>query len=309
MRSRFGLVPQVIDEFVMLFRGRGDCYGSWDGGCVRNPLRHEQFAKHLAEGPYIGVYPAFNMDGNTVCIWGCTDIDKTDDPKAAHLIRDAFKAVGVTAWIERSAHGFHVWVFANELVSAQSMRRMFLAAHQVVGVPPTEVNPKQEKLLGQQVGNYVRLPYPGVLSKGIWQRYMVDTLGQSVDVERFVAEALAARTSKADIERLAAKYRPPQRTVQIGGSLPSLGAAEAARALDAFGYVIFRDGPQGHRDRSTALMMLAHRALDNGLSPESAFELLKDADARWGKFSSRGDSGMIELEKLVFQVYGLTPST
>ena len=298
----------MIDEFVMLFRGRGDCYGSWDGGCVRDSLTPDHFAAHLDVGPYIGVYPAFNRDGETMCIWGCTDIDKTDDPNAAHMIRDAFMAVGITAHIERSAHGFHVWVFADELVSARAMRRMFLAAHQVAQVPATEVNPKQEQLQGQQVGNYVRLPYPGVLRKGIWQRYIVDTLGQPVDVERFVASALAQRASKTEIERLAAKYRPPQVVYNTQHATP-LSVREAAKQLDAFGYVIFRDGPQGHRDRSKALVMLAKRALDSGLSPESAFELAKDADARWGKFSLRGDSGMIELEKLVYQAYGRTPST
>jgi hypothetical protein len=44
-----------IDDFITLFRGRGDCYGSDEGGCVRKPLERRTFVDHLEGSIGIGV--------------------------------------------------------------------------------------------------------------------------------------------------------------------------------------------------------------------------------------------------------------
>lgn len=289
----------TVDLFVKLFRGRGDVHGAWDGGCVRRPCDRESFRRHLDGEEHIGIYPAFNWEGRTLCVWGCTDIDydKIEEPLA---IQEALEAKSVVSWLEKTRKGYHLWVFAAGLVPAVDMRRMFLAAHQVAGVPAKEVNPKQEQLIGGQVGNYVRLPYPGGLEeRRIWWA------GEPVDVDWFVQAATKHITQADKIAELASYWRPPA-TVHHITAAPSQDMAAAARALGPIGKIIFRDGPLPERDRSTTLLRLAFECRDAGLAPEDCLILLEDADLRWGKFMQR-PNGQTELVKLIIKSYGKEP--
>lgn len=292
-----------VDEFVRLFRGRGDCYGAWDGGCVREPLTPSLFDAHLNGDTFIGVYPCVPMNGETMCVWGCSDIDY-DNPDHAFLLHDAFGAVGVKAWVEKTRRGYHIWVFAEEPVTARDMRRMFLAAHKVVEIPPKEVNPKQETLHHGQVGNYVRLPYPNT---GTGERVMINRFMEPISLGEFIVEAQKNLVPAELIVRLASYYKPPVISYTVGE--PSHDMSEAARLLTPLGRAIFRDGPIEGRDRSTTLTHLAHECRKAGLHPKDAMSILEDADLRWGKYLIRGEAGKMELEKLLVRAYGATPST
>lgn len=293
----------LLDDYIALFRGRGDCYGSWDGGCVRSPLTRNLFDAHLNGDTFIGVYPCVPMNGETMCVWGCSDIDY-DNAEHAFRLHDAFEAVGVTAWVEKTRRGYHIWVFAEKPVTARDMRRMFLAAHQVAELPAKEVNPKQETLHHGQVGNYVRLPYPNT---GTGERVMVKRDMQPIPIDDFVVVAGMTRTEVELIARLASYYKPPVISFTVGE--PSHDMTEAARALTPLGRAIFRDGPIEGRDRSTTLTHLAHECRKANLHPKDAMSLLEDADLRWGKYLIRGDVGRLELEKLLVRAYGAIPST
>lgn len=305
---------EVLDGFVTLFRGRGDCWGAWSGGCVREPLTKELFRDHLYGDTPIGVYPAIPLGTRTQCVWGCTDIDKEESPEKAIAIYEALAAVDVTSWIERSENGWHVWVFATQLVEAVHMRNMLLAAHQVAGVPAREVNPKQSHLSIGQVGNYVRLPYPKHLlgSSRVVMEFDGDGLGgpggHLVPLSDFVSRALLWRETPQVIEHWASYYKPPPEPEHIIAA-PSEDMAQAASRLPALGRIIFRDGPRPEGDRSLTLLRLAHHCHEAGLAPEDCLLLLEDADLRWGKFMIRGASGERELHKLVAKVYGVTPSS
>jgi hypothetical protein len=288
--------------FVTLFRGRGDVYGAWDGGCVRVPLLPRIFKEHLDGKTLIGIYPALNVEGVTKCVWGCTDIDY-DQIEHPLAIKDALHVMGVQSWLEKTRKGYHLWVFAEELVPARDMRRMFLAAHQVADVPAKEVNPKQEHLAHGQVGNYVRLPYPGGLQE---RRVWVD--GKPVHLDWFASNAFEQRTPADKIADLASYWKPPAPVHQITAA-PTQDMAEAARRLSLVGRAIFRDGPLPDRDRSSTLFRLAHECRDAGLAPEDCRILMEDADLRWGKYLARGATGQIELDKLIFRAYGTAASS
>lgn len=302
----------VVGNFWDLFAGRPDAYGDWNGGCVRSEVTYDRIKEHLHGSTPIGIYPHFNRAPDwrppdaTICRWGCTDIDKTDDPAQAIAIRDALAAMNVTAWIERTAHGWHVWVFATDWLAASFMRRMFLAAHQVAGVPAKEVNPKQEVLADGEVGNYVRLPYPngwGNVGEPL-NRYVYDDEILSLDL--FVAAAMRCRTPIAKIIELANYYNPPATPQRIIAA-PTQDMTEAARKLSPVGKMIFRDGPLEGRDRSTTLYRFVAECHKAGLAPEDCRVLLEDADLRWGKFMERGPKGEQELEKMIGRLYGFTP--
>jgi hypothetical protein len=298
------IAEDKVGDFVTLFRGRGDCYGSWEGGCVREPLTFESFANHLERGPHIGVYPCVTASGKTLCVWGCSDIDY-DEPAHAWILADALSHVGVTAWVEKTARGYHVWVFATELTPASDMRRMFLAAHKVVDLPPKEVNPKQETLERGQVGNYVRLPYPNI---GSGKRVMVNRDGSPISFDDFIASAIGSRINPERVGEIAKLYKAPTVEARDYGQ-PSADLASTVRSLSVAGRAIYRDGPLEGRDRSTTLVRLAYECKQANIHPADALRILEDADLRWGKYMARGERGHVELEKLLVRAYGRTPSS
>jgi hypothetical protein len=137
---------QTVGMFTTLFRGRGDVYGHEEGRCVKEPLTHNIFQQHLDGVQAIGVYPMVPINNVHHVVWGCSDID-IEDLGGARKIQSALSAVNVTSFVERSrSKGYHVWVFAEQVVPASDMRRMLLCAHQVAEYPAREVNPKQETL-------------------------------------------------------------------------------------------------------------------------------------------------------------------
>lgn len=289
------ITPEIVDQFTTLFRGRGDVYGSWSGGCVRKPLNADTFLGHLQGDELIGVYPLVPYKSSWYCVWGCTDID-VDDLDAARNIETAFAVKGIKAWVERTRRGYHVWVFADSLIPASIMRRAFLAAHQAVDYPAKEVNPKQESA-GTGYGNYVRLPYPSVMTGYTTERIILDATDEQMDLHSFMSEALQHRANYADLEAIAQLWTPPARTHVIHDET-NIDVKAVLRKSGAIPYVIWRDGPIEGADRSSTLFRLACKLRDCGISPSECLTVLKSADERWGKFHLRAD-GEQELIKMI----------
>lgn len=296
---------QTIDSFVTLFRGRGDCYGSEEGGCVRKPLDRSVFADHLQGIAGIGVYPAVPAS-TPFCVWGCSDID-FEDLGAARLLQRTLEMAGIVSFVERSrSKGYHVWVFASEPVPAETMRRALLVVHQVADYPAREVNPKQSDVSIHKVGNYVRLPYYGGLRGTPERRVILDEHDQPMPLDGFVAVATRNLTSPDDIHRIASFYKEPVRK-QIDhhqfDSMADEDLEEALRVTSQLARVIWKQGPLEGQDRSTALTRLAHVCFRSGITPSMANVIVTDADKRWGKYHLRGDAGIAEIRKIIERAY------
>lgn len=296
---------ELIDRFITLFRGRGDCYGSDEGGCVRESLTRDVFSDHLRGITGIGVYPAVpHATRPAFCVWGCSDID-IESLEDAKLMKRTIEMAGIPAYIERSrSKGYHVWVFADRPTPAEDMRRMLLMAHQVADYPAREVNPKQSDVSAHKVGNYVRLPYLGGLNGTPLRRVVLDEYDQPMPLMQFVSIAYEQRVTPADISRIASMYVPPvrQQVVLDLGTNESLD--DALRATSPLARVIWQRGPLEGQDRSTALMRLAHVCHTSGITPSMCHVIVVDADKRWGKYHARGASGMEEITKIVQRAYG-----
>ena len=301
-------VPQmddtVLDNFVTLFRGRGDCYGSEEGGCVRQPLSRLVFANHLVGTTPIGVYPSVPAPSEPFCVWGCSDIDieSLDD---ARLIQRTLAEVDITSWVERSrSKGYHVWVFATEPVTSKVMRNALLVAHKVANYPAREVNPKQVDVSATKVGNYVRLPYAGGISVTPTRRVILNDNDEPMDLESFVHLATSMRTTKGKLEEIAGMWVEPvkKHIVVDFGSNETLD--DALRSTSPLARIIWRDGPLNNQDRSTALMRLAHLCNSSSISPSLCHMIIVDADKRWGKYHLRGEAGQAEILKIVERAYG-----
>lgn len=309
-------------HFAELFKGRLDAYGTDDGGCARvggglhleGEYQRRVFS-HLMGATSMGVYPL--MDSLEVH-WGCTDLDYTEDPTEAWNLATLLESANINAWVERSrSKGFHVWTFATTAIPATTMRDALLAAHQILGIPPTEVNPKQTSFEGLKgYGNYVRLPYPTSLAEGVGygplrdgarRQTVINQEGGSLTLVDFTEAAIAQRTPQAAYERLAGIYQPPPPPKPIDIDEPTTISGTVIQNMSKGTYLAFKYGPRQddgvHRDRSASLARLAHLCAEDGLTASSAMAVLRDADRRWGKFSERPDCDE-QLGRMIDNAYG-----
>lgn len=282
---------------MSLFGGRTDAHGTWEGGSKKSPVSYETFAKHLYGEELIGIYPL--TDGSTVR-WGCSDID-IDDLDSARNLQVAFGMKSIPSFVEKTVRGFHVWVFANDWIPAPIMRRAFLSAHEVIGLAPKEVNPKQEQVNG--LGNYVRLPYPGGIDYIPENRYMLFKKDDTpMTLKQFLESAQESRVNINLLRPLAEKHRPKTRAV-LDQLQTSASVQEALTHVNAFVKNIWREGPFESRDRSNTLCKMVHKMHEHGTPMNMAYIILADADKRWGKFHLRTDC-VEQLVKIVEDIYG-----
>lgn len=303
----------LVDQFDELFDGRRDVWGAIEGRCVRTSLTPQLWWEHLYGGISVGVYPLVHdsNDNKHYVKWGCTDIDLGYDKIAlAKNMHKALKALGITSWVEKTkGKGFHIWVFCTTWVPAATMRNALLVAHQLAGVPPTEVNPKQVDASTTQhgLGNYVNVPYFNDHAQ-LGKRVVFPPGGIAHDVAMldrgtFATLALAARNPPAAIEAAANLYVPPPPPRAVRIEKYSGGIDTPVRRLNGLAFTIFNDGPLEGKDRSSTLAQLAYLCADSGLSPGEALEVLADADRRWGKFSERPDCYQ-QLGRMIERAYG-----
>lgn len=298
----------LVADFMTLFRGRGDAHGTWSGGCRRTTVNIETYRGHLDGTEFIGVYPVVPMRGEPRCVWGCSDID-VDDLDAARNLQAAFDLKNINAWVEKTRKGYHVWVFSTTSVSAATMRRAFLAAHQAVNYPPKEVNPKQESV-GAGFGNYVRLPYPNEYGPQPYQgqyndihvRFMLDDDDQRMPFSAFVMSAVNTRCTPEQLESIASLWVPPPRTDVNFDAAVTSEVVELLERVGGLAKVIWRDGPKPGGDRSLTLYRLAWLCRNAELSPAEAVEVVSSADFRWGKFHMRPDPDK-HIHNMIAKVY------
>lgn len=294
--------------FAYLFRGRTDAYGLVHGESVKREVTLDIYREHLAGHFAIGIYPLVKTASGMRVAWGCTDIDDGYE-KSWPLARNMQKTLAlldITSWIEvTKGKGYHVWVFVEGWIPAENMRNALLLAHQVAGVSPTEVNPKQTATKDGAVGlgNYVNLPYPLGYQQAGRRVVLEHPDGGWLDVEDFLSAATESINKPEVIAKAAALYVPPPtpKRVQIDGYDGQVDK-HLTDKLTGLAFTIFRDGPLDGRDRSGTLMRLAHLMAESGvLTPGEAVALLADADIRYGKFHEQGRPEMIdEMVALAF---------
>lgn len=287
----------LLVAFRTLFRGNPDAWGAERGAAVRE---QPPWREHLFGRTPMGIYPAHNGRVG----WGCIDLDvsaphhpagdyESEDAAgiAAASLVVALDAFGITSWTEVTrSRGRHVWTFSRAPVSARVMRRALLVACQIAEVKATECNPKSEELPDGSLGNYVRLPYPAK-NEGTTERHVyVYPTGEVLSVSTFTSRALQARNVPELYEAAAELWVPPQPAVRFTPvKLPELGQKSIYDRLSPAGRMVLAEGPMEGGDRSNALVRLAVYCREAGLEPIEALEIVRDGDARWGKFAGRPD--------------------
>lgn len=141
-----------------MFLSRFDCYPLQraDGSYTRvlQPLTQHIVVAHLRGVLTIGAYA---LDAQSSGHWVCLDADEEDQWTALKEMARHLEAQGITAYIECSSRGGHVWLFTRLLPGA-TLRRFGKALIQKYHLPSLELYPKQDQLV-TGVGSLVRLPF------------------------------------------------------------------------------------------------------------------------------------------------------
>jgi hypothetical protein len=217
-------------RFASLFSGRSDAYfDGWKALWQRPSLK--VFRDHLSgriDG--IGTYP---IKDDCTGKWSCIDLDGPEYTfsRAVDVV-DVWQYYGATAFVERSrSKGWHVWSFAKEWTSAETLRYAGLQVAKIAELPSdTEINPKGTDPKATRTGliNTVRLPYPG---KGDWQRQVVLDASSALvlSLPTFLDRACASLCSPAVLSHVAGTYRASltqqartDRYSRLFGNSPSL---------------------------------------------------------------------------------------
>jgi len=171
---------ETVAKFVELFKGRSDCWGKVEGGCVKEKLQVDHYRKHLEGEISLGVYPLLD-DGNV--LFATIDIDN-DDLEMVRKVAAELKAKGFSAYIERSkSKGYHIFLFFSVPVSAKDIREILSYACKKAGCEKYELFPKQDILTEKTpYGSYINLPYLGLTER----RKFIDEKNDNIALEEFL---------------------------------------------------------------------------------------------------------------------------
>lgn len=296
----------TVADFLHVFRGNPGVLGMDDalGPDQPGPVRLEPDNQssqiravgeaHLAGLAGMGVYPYHHPHG---VAWGCVDFDDGElaSWEQALVLRQGLHELGVTGWIERSrSKGYHVWVFAGGWVSMGWMRQLLMGACLAVGVPHREVNPKSSKLQPGQLGNFVRLPYKGVVEFSTVphrdRQVVVDLNGVPLSLRLFLSEAIDHSLGTQEVVRIAKTLVVPRERPSANGAVRYIGPWQ--EQLSALARVQLEEGPKsGSQDRSGFLYAFAAECRRSGLDDDGVKKAVRLADKmHCHKYEARPDA-------------------
>ena len=302
---------ETSEKFSSLFSGNVLAIGTEEGGCVHIDNSYQDWWQgkilaHLAGYEPVGVYPVMAPG---VVRWGCVDWDTGpgDWQYAVDTQKVIEVATGAVTWIEASrSKGFHLWWFLKDLVPMASMRKALLAACQISGAPTREINPKQMELAEGQLGNYVRLPYPGMdqgpLRDGYHGRTVYLPDKTALTYHEFVEEAWECRSTCEQVDLMASYYVEPIRVIPKYTPLQG----DVYERLHGLARVMWSDGPLDFDDRSSKIYRFACLVAEAGRhTPEEVCSLVKEFDLKWfdpPKYANR-DDGEQRIGELVERAF------
>jgi len=146
----------MLNQYMKLFRGRTDAWGTGRGEVIRGAVHPQLFQDHLdGRGEGLGIFPLLD---DAHVHFSVIDLDEPDF-EAAESMRDLLPG---HTWIEESRSGnAHVWAFFDSPCEAWIARGLMREATIAIDKPRVEVFPKQDRLMEGMVGNYINLPYFG----------------------------------------------------------------------------------------------------------------------------------------------------
>jgi hypothetical protein len=151
------ITPELVEAYAAAFLNRVDCYPLQlsNGKFVRvkQPLTWGLVNAHLRGALTLGAYA---LDAQSRARWLCCDVDDADSFSVLQQMARDLQAQTIPAYLERSRHGGHLWLFTTPLPGA-ALRRFGRQLLIPYSLPKVELYPKQERLTSGS-GSLVRLP-------------------------------------------------------------------------------------------------------------------------------------------------------
>jgi hypothetical protein len=164
----------MLDRFRALFTGGEVGYGEWDqqrgAQTIRAPVPLVAYERHLSGEIGLGLVPV-TLAGT--CHFAAIDID-IDTIDHARLYKEVARRRLPLNVCRSKSGGAHLYAFFNPPISAVVVQQTLKRWAAVLGHPRAEIFPKQSKIGGDNVGNWINLPYFGGDNT---TRYCVDASG------------------------------------------------------------------------------------------------------------------------------------
>lgn len=178
--SEVGKKQQQITRFMTLFRGLDRARGIWHpkNGMMetaRDTPQLKHFLDHLEGTEGLGITP---ITDENLCHWAALDVDAHEDDWYIDLPALALKVEEhglplITC--QSKSMGAHLYLFLRDpqpaakiqsilkdwatLLKAETVVRSKSRNGEIIGPALVEIFPKQKRLTGDQIGNWVNLPY------------------------------------------------------------------------------------------------------------------------------------------------------
>lgn len=249
---------ETVFDFMALFKGRADAWGSVSGGSNHEPITTLHYKDHLSGKTSLGVYPLLD-NGN--CHFFAIDLDEKDYPKALAIRQEFYNHFLPVYCADSKGKGSHIYGFCDEPFAAKDIRRICHFILDKLGFS-LEVFPKQDTLDSViPLGNYINLP-----SFGATRRFYTRDLKQ-VPIEDVLKRII--RIKREDFDKLLRIIPPPK-------ILTPKKAKGKKKQPPPCIEAIMKGVGAGARD--VAGFVLARYFLRDGLTPEAVLELLTTWD-------------------------------
>jgi len=162
----------------------------------RKHITNDTYLKHLHGEKSIGVAPM--MLDNTI-LFGAIDIDVYPlNPVKYISIIKKFNLPLIPC--KTKSAGLHLYIFFKEPVKAEKALPFLQEMRQILGLPAdTEVFPKQARLVGDSVGNWINIPY---FNHQETTRYAYKHDLTPMTLDEFIAKAKIMSVSLKDLESI-----------------------------------------------------------------------------------------------------------
>lgn len=184
---------------------RGKCAIKSTARTLEGPATVDLWQQHLDGRTPLGVIP-IRRDGS--CLWGSIDVDEYDRDLLG-LIAEVHRRKLPLVPCRSKSGGLHLFLFAEEAVSAAEVQSALSSAARTLGLKGAEVFPKQQSLAEDGVGNWMVMPYFGGTFGGkLREQVGVKKTGAEQNVEEFLRAAEDARVSCDQIRNLVGPNSP-----------------------------------------------------------------------------------------------------
>lgn len=207
------MTDDEVKRFMLLYRANTRSFGQWNPAngemaTEKREVAHDDFVGHFSGKLGIGCVPLRDDD---TCYWGAIDIDnhgKSEDTDIAG-VEKAVQDLGLPLVACRSkSGGVHLYLFMNEPVRAELVRRVLKMWADRLSVPGTDcLFPKHDRMnrdneTGEKgLSNWINFPYFDT-TKHKTIRYAVIN-GKPAPLSMFLDYAEGKRQTGLDIQRWA----------------------------------------------------------------------------------------------------------